>query len=224
MVFTRGADARLPLEFHLDEVSAGRTFTTLAVRVMQADRCCATGTLLLGVGAPDVIRHATDAPTVAGPYDSVFVDMSVSGRDLRVVDDAYTGDSSAPVGPPVLDAWVRFVDVPDDQCLHAGLLAQFTGHMPIAAALRPHAGIGQDQAHRTLSTAINAITISFHRDVAADHWMLYHHEATNASDGMTHSVGRVHDDAGALVASFTVDAMVRAFTGAIPPADDRTAM
>ena len=36
----------------------------------------------------------------------------------------------------MLDAWVRFRDVPDDPPIHAGLLAQFTGHMPIAAALR----------------------------------------------------------------------------------------
>ena len=42
----------------------------------------------------------------------------------------------APLGPPLLDAWVRFRDVPDDQCLHAGLLAQFTGHLSIAAAMR----------------------------------------------------------------------------------------
>jgi acyl-CoA thioesterase len=223
MVFPRAADARLPLHFELDEVSAGRTFTTVTARVTQGGRCCAVGTLLLGVVAPDVIRHAAPAPVVASPFDCPFVDMSVTGRDLRVADAAYTGDPDAPVGPPVLDAWVRFVSVPPDQCLHAGLLAQFCGHLPIAAALRPHAGIGQDQAHRTLSTAINAIAISFHGDVAADAWMHYHHEATSASAGMTHSVCQVRDQAGELMASFTVDAMVRAFTAA-PPSDHRTAL
>ena len=40
--------------------------------------------------------------------------MGVTGRDLRVVDGAYTADPDAPVGPPELDAWVRFRDVPDD--------------------------------------------------------------------------------------------------------------
>ena len=122
--------------------------------------------------------------------------MSVTGRDLRIVDDAYTGDPDAPIGPPELDAWVRFRDVPDDQAIHAGLLAQFTGHMPIAAALRAHAGIGQDQAHVTLSTAINAISLSLHADVRADRWMLYHHRSTFAGDGMTHAECRVHDEGG----------------------------
>jgi acyl-CoA thioesterase len=116
---------------------------------------------------------------------------------------------------------VRYRDVPADPHLHAGLLAQFTGHLSIAAALRPHAGIGEDAAHRTLSAAINAIGISFHADVRADHWMLYHHLSTFAGDGMTHSECRVHDEAGDLLASFTVDAMVRAFRDDDPTAKFR---
>lgn len=129
------------------------------------------------------------------------------------------------MGPPVLDAWVRFRDVPDDPALHAGLLAQFTGHLPIAAALRPHPGIGQREAHRTLSTAINAIAISLHRDVRADRWMLYHHLSTFAGDGMTHAEGRVHGEGGELLASFAVDAMVRPFPeSSAGTVDDRTAM
>ena len=101
--------------------------------------------------------------------------------------------------------------MPDDQPIHAGLLAQFTGHLSIAAALRAHAGIGQDQAHVTLSTAINAISLSLHADIRADRWMLYHHRSTFAGDGMTHAECRVYDQGGSLVASFTVDAMVRGF-------------
>jgi acyl-CoA thioesterase/uncharacterized protein (DUF427 family) len=224
MVFMRGADARYPLHFDIEELSAGRTFTTLAVHVSQGGRRCASGTLLLGVTAPDVIRHGPARPEVAGPYESVAYDMSVMGRDLRVVDDAYTDDPEAPVGPPVLDAWVRFRGLPDDPYLHAGLLAQFTGHMSIAAGLRPHEGIGQRAAHRTLSTAINAIAISLHADVRADEWMLYHHLSTFAGDGMTHSECRVHNEAGDLLASFSVDAMVRRFEGDPSRVDDRTAM
>jgi acyl-CoA thioesterase len=124
----------------------------------------------------------------------------------------------------MLDAWVRFRDVPDDPYLHAGLLAQFTGHLSIAAAMRPHAGIGQRDAHRTLSTAINAIALSLHADVRADRWMLYRHLSTFGGDGMTHAECRVHDEAGALVASFTVDAMVRRFPSGAGEVDERAAL
>jgi acyl-CoA thioesterase len=224
MAFTRAADALTPLRVRLGDLAAGRTFTTLSARVEQDGRLCAAGTLLLDRTAPDVIRHAVAPPDVPRPDDCPSYDMAVTGRDVRFVDDAYTNDAHAPVGPPVLDAWVRFAEVPDDPPLHAGLLAQFTGHVSIAAALRPHAGVGQDQAHRTLSMAINAITIAFHREVRADRWMLYHHRSTFAGDGMTHAECRVHDEDGDLLASFTVEGMVRAFAGPTAPVDDRTAL
>jgi acyl-CoA thioesterase/uncharacterized protein (DUF427 family) len=223
MVFLRAADSRLPLRFELDERMAGRTFTTLGVDVRQGERLCATCIVLLDETAPDLVRHAVAPPETAGPYECEPYDMSVMGRDIRIADGAYTSDPDAPAGPPTIDAWVRFRDVPDDPVLHAGLLAQFTGHLSIAAALRPHHGVGQAEAHRTLSTAINAIAISFHAEVHADRWMRYHHRSTFAGDGMTHAECRVHDEGGELLASFTVDAMVRRFPDATA-ADARTAL
>jgi acyl-CoA thioesterase len=222
MVFLRAADSNEPVDIALDALSAGRTFTAFTARVDQRSRLCASGTLLLGVPAADVVQHGERADTVAGPYDAVPYDMGVTGRDLRVVDAAYTDDPDAAVGPPSIDAWVRFREVPDDPALQAGLLAQFTGHMSIAAALRPHAGIGQREAHRTLSTAINAIAISFHADVDMDRWVLYRHLATVVAGGMAHSECRVHDEHGALIASFAVDAMIRPLDR--PGADARTAL
>jgi acyl-CoA thioesterase II len=224
MVFPRPADARAPYALEVREIASGRTFTVAEVTATQGERTCGAGTVLLDATAPDVIQHHEPAPHVAGPYDASPYDMSVTGRDLRIVDDAYTGDPGAPVGPPELDAWVRFRDVPADPALHVGLLAQFTGHLSIAAALRPHAGIGQDQAHRTLSTAVNAISLSVHADVRADRWMLYHHRSTFGGRGMTHSACRVHDEDGSLLASFSVDAMVRAFADPTGPVDERTAL
>ena len=129
-------------------------------RYCQGERLCAAGTLLLDSPSADVIRHAAAAPDVPGPYECPPYDMGVTGRDIRVVDGAYSNDPDEPSGPPTLDAWVRFRHVPDDPALHAGLLAQFTGHMSIAAALRPHEGVSQDQAHHTLSMAINSISLS----------------------------------------------------------------
>lgn len=224
MVFLRAADAGRPLRFELAELSAGRTFSGLSAEVLQGGRRCAAGTLLLDVTAAPVVAHAVEAPAVPGPYECPPFDMGVTGRDLRVVEGAYTNDADAPVGPPVIDCWVRFRSLPDDAALHAGLLAQFAGHMPIATALRPHAGVGQSAAHRTLSMGINAISLSVHGDVRADEWMLYHHHSTFAGDGMTHAECRVFTEGGALLASFSVEAMVRPFPAGDGSRDERTAM
>lgn len=209
MGFLRVADTTSPLSFELDEQSNGRTFSGLAVRVRQGDRLCATGNLLLDATAADVIRHHAAAPDVAGPDLSEPYDLGVAGQEVRFVERVDLGDPLAPAGPPQIDAWVRFHDVPDDPALHVALLAQFTGNLSIAAALRPHRGYGQDDAHRTLSTAVNAIGFALHAEVRADRWMLYHHRSTFAGDGMTHSECRVHDLGGDLLASFSVDGMVR---------------
>jgi acyl-CoA thioesterase len=224
MLFLRAADAGRPLRFELSELSAGRSFIGLGVEVLQEGRRCAAGTMLLDVTGPEIVRHAVAPPGVPGPTQCVPLDMAVTGRDIRVLDGAYTNDPDVPVGPPTIDCWVRFHRLPDDAPLHAGLLAQFTGHMPIATALRPHEGIGQSAAHRTLSMGINAINLSFHRAVRADKWMLYHHESTFAGDGMTHATCRVHDEGGDLLASFSVEAMVRPFPGGVGARDERTAM
>ena len=225
VMLLRAADARQPLQFELQELSSGRTFAALFVQVHQGERLCAAGTLLLDTPSGDVIRHAVDAPDVPGPYECPPYDMGVTGRDIRVVDGGYSNDADEPTGPPTVDAWVRFRQVPDDPALHAGLLAQFTGHMSIAAALRPHHGISQDQAHRTLSMAINSINLSLYGPVKVDDWLLYHHHSTFAGAGTTHAENRVYDLAGALVASFTVDAMVRPLpSGAKGPMDARTAL
>jgi acyl-CoA thioesterase II len=224
MVFVRPADTAGSLDFALEELSTGRSFTALSVDVAQSGRRCAHGMLLLDVTAADLVRHELPPPDVPGPESSEPYDMAVTGRDIRVVDAAYTNDPAAPMGPPVIDAWVRFRAVPEDPSLHAGLLAQFTGHMSIAAALRPHPGVGQRQAHRTVSTAINAIGLSLHSSVRADRWMLYHHESTFAGDGMTRAACTVHDEDGRFLASFTVDAMVRRFDGDGVAGDDRRAL
>lgn len=209
MMFLRAADATAPLAFELEELQSGRTFTALLVHVRQGERRCASGTMLLDVTSGDVMRHAVPIDVSTGPDEARPVDMGVNGREVRIAEGIYRQDPDAPIGPPVIDAWVRYDSVPDDPLLHAGLVAQFTGRLSIASAMRPHAGVGQAQAHRTLSTAVNAIALSLHADVRADRWMHYRHHATFAGDGMTHAECRVHAESGALIASFTVDAMVR---------------
>ncbi len=224
MAFTRVANATIPAPITLREISNGRTMSAYWAQVSQNNKVCAAGTLLLDATAPDVMRHAAAVPSVVGPDAATPIDMGVIGRDVRVVDNAYTSDADAPVGPPVIDAWVRFSSVPDDPAIHAGLLAHFTGHMSIAAAMRPHAHISQSQAHVSLSTGVNAIHLSLHAVVRVDEWLLYHHEVTFSGDGMTHSDCRVHTEAGALVASFSVESMVRGFADAAKAGDARTAM
>lgn len=67
-------------------------------------------------------------------------------------------------------------------------------------------------AHRTVSTAVMAIGISFHDPVVWDGWLLYEHESTAVGAGMSYVRGQIKDERGRLLASFHQDGMIRALT------------
>jgi acyl-CoA thioesterase len=136
--------------------------------------------------------------------------MGVSGRQIRVVDGAYSPDPDR-VGPPEIHAWVRFRDAPPEPCLHAALAVQSTTHWGIAAAMRPHPGFGEAQAHTSLSTAPMSIAVALHADIDVTQWLLYSNTSTHAGRGLAQSDGKVFTADGRLVASYTVQAMIRAF-------------
>ena len=75
----------------------------------------------------------------------------------------------------------------------------------------PHPGVSEAQAHVTLSTGIMSTSIAFHDDVDVSEWLLYANPAIYAGRGLVQGEGRVFTRSGRLVASYTVQAMVRQF-------------
>src|SRR5262249_45594777 len=144
---------------------------TLQTRTTQAGKPCGAGLLLLDAGASDTIRSAVPMPDVAPPESCPQLDFGVTGGELRSGGDADRRQGE--VGPAEIFTWARFRDAPADDFLHAALLAQSTTHWTIAAAMRPHEGVSEAQAHVTLSTGILATTIAFHDPVDVTEWLLY---------------------------------------------------
>jgi uncharacterized protein (DUF427 family)/acyl-CoA thioesterase len=211
MIFSKAASFDVPVDVSLDVLRRGRTFSTVQVRIDQAEQMRTAGLLLLDAGAPDVFRLQSPMPDVPGPYDAVPFDMGVTGRDLRVVDAAYDPDPDR-VGPPEIYAWISFRDAPSQPYLHTALMAQSTGHWTIAAAMRPHKGFGEADAHVALSTGIMSISIAFHEDVDVTQWLLYANPATYAGRGLAQGEGRIFTEDGRHVASYSVQSMIRLFS------------
>lgn len=210
-LFVAVADPDEDLEFTVTPVREGRSFASATVAVGQGDRTCVTCTVLLDRPGPDVVRHdGWTGAAVGGPAKAHPVDMPLQGRELRIEDVRDYGDP-AEVGPPVLDAWLRYDTVPERDDLRRALLAHFTGHLAISTTMRPHEGIGTSQAHHTVSTAVMGIAVHFHEPVRWDGWVRYHHESAYAGAGMSHVRGQILTEDGRLVASFTQDGMIRAF-------------
>jgi acyl-CoA thioesterase II len=225
-LFAGAVSPASPIEFTVAPVRAGRSFASAVVTIGQGGRACATATVLLDRAEADVIRH--DRPGHACAYGSVgghgSAGLPVGGpesaypaavnpvpfRDLRI-EGVRDHNSPDEVGPPILDAWLRYDALPDRDDLRRALLAHYTGDLSIATAMRAHAGIGTALAHQTVSTAVMTIGVTFHDPVEWDGWLRYHHESTFAGAGMAYARGQVLTEDGRIIASFTQDSMIRAF-------------
>ena len=211
MIFCKSAAFDSTLEVDVNVLHRGRTFSTVDVKVSQRDKLRSAGLLLLDTGAGDVIRSSISMPDVPRPADvPEMITFRVTGRDLRVIDGAYDGDPNR-IGPPEIYAWCRFKEAPEHAYLHTALLAQSTTHWTIAAAMLPHAGFGEDRAHSTLSTGVMSIAMAFHEEVDVTQWLLYANPAVYAGNGLAQGEGHVFTEDGRLVATYTLQAMIRDF-------------
>ena len=201
--------------------SDGRTFTALGVRADQGGRTCAAGTAaarrdrarrdpprrspLRDVPGPVRRRPPTTcrSPAATSASSTTPTPATPTRRSARRCSTRGSGSATSPTTSRSTPA----------------LLAQFTGHMSIAAALRPHAGhrpgpgpphaLDGDQRHlavaprRRPGRPVDAVPPPV--DVRRRR-----HDPRRVPGATTRT--------GALVASFTVDAMVRAFADPAPAA------
>jgi acyl-CoA thioesterase-2 len=207
-VFARSASPDVPLDITVEPMQAGRAFASNTVTISQGDRLCTRSVLLLSADEADFIRHADPAPAVTPPRDDV---PPVEGSDGWQVHLAGHADINTPelTGPPELDVWTRFAGAPDDAALDQPLLAFATDGFLIGTAMRPHAGVGQSQAHVTVSTGVMSHTLTFHEPFSASEWLLLSHRSVYAGHGRCYGRANVFTADGTLVASFVQDGMIR---------------
>jgi len=204
-VFARAASPDGALDIDVDAVHSGRSLASSTVTISQRDRICTRSTVLMSAEEPDLIRHAEPAPDAgappAGPEGDEWAVHVVGGVDL--------GDPSQ-VGPPELGVWTAFPGAPDDGALSRALLAFATDGFLIGTAMRPHEGVGQAQAHVSISTGVLSHTITFHEPFDAAQWLLVSQRSLYAGHGRSYGRGDVYRTDGQLVASFVQDSMIRA--------------
>ncbi|HWE55450.1 MAG TPA: acyl-CoA thioesterase domain-containing protein [Acidimicrobiales bacterium] len=204
-VFARGGSSEAPVDIEVEAMSAGRSVASSVVSFSQAGRLCTRSVVLMTAAEPDLIRHSDPPPGITPPPPA-----PASGEwEVSVVDGVDINDPDA-VGPARLDVWTCFPGAPADAGMDQPLLAYATDGFLIGTAMRPHAGVGQALAHRTLSTAVLSHTLTFHESFSAADWMLLRHEVPHTGGGRGYGRAHVFRTDGALVASFVQDSMIRA--------------
>jgi acyl-CoA thioesterase II len=207
-VFARSADPAQGVEIEVDRMHGGRSFASATVTIHQGDRLCTRSLVLLSSDDDELIRHADSPRQPSDPARAEPMGESGGAWEIRVVDGVDISDPEA-VGPADLDVWTRFVGAPDDPGVNQALLAFATDGFLIGTAMRPHAGVGQAQAHRTLSTGVVSHTLTFHEPCHAGEWMLLSHHSPYAGRGRSYGRADVFTPQGELVASFVQDSMIR---------------
>ena len=212
-VFARAASPEEGVEIIVDPVHAGRALASSTVTISQGDRICTRSMVLMSAEEPDLIRHADPAPPVRAP------DEDPAGEDwvVKIVGGVDLSDP-AQVGPPELDVWTAFPGSPTDPGINQALLAFATDGFLIGTAMRPHDGVGQAQAHVSLSTGVLSHTITFHEPFSAGKWLLLAHRSLYAGHGRSYGRADVFRTDGELVASFVQDSMIRAMAERKPGA------
>lgn len=211
-VFARAASTDDPVDIEVDRTHSGRTFASSTVTMRQGERLCARSLVLLSASEDDFIAHADRSPPQTDPDAWEAVTSGDDGWDVRIVDDVDLGDPSA-VGPTDLSVWSRFPSAPEDPATGQALLAFASDGFLIGTAMRPHAGVGQSQAHVTLSTGVLSHTLTFHEPFSAREWLLLAHHSVHAGHGRCYGRADVFRGDGALVASFVQDGMIRRIDG-----------
>ena len=209
-IFARAGTVAEPVDLAVNVMHSGRSLASASVTARQGDRLLSRGLLLLDTGEPDLIRHSLPMPAVNGPGLAVPQKWAEEGSELRIVGgvNVMTADVT---GPPELFVWTRFGGAPSNLATHQALLSWYTDPFLIAAAMRPHDGIGQSMAHDTISTGVVTHTLSFHEPVNATEWLLLAQQSIFAGHGRTYGSGQVFTEDGRQVASFVQDNLVRAF-------------
>jgi acyl-CoA thioesterase len=207
-IFARAASPDAALAITVERLHEGRSFASRAVTIAQSERLCARSLLLLSADEPDFIRHAEPPPVVPGPDACKPAGEGLGGWEIRVVGGVDVSDPGL-VGPPELDVWTRFLGAPDEPALAQALLAFATDGFLIGTAMRPHPGVGQAQAHRTVSTGVVSHTLTFHEPHSAKEWLLLSHRSPYAGHGRCYGRANVFRADGTLVASFVQDGMIR---------------
>jgi acyl-CoA thioesterase II len=211
-VFARGASPEAGLEISVERMHSGRSIASSTVTISQGDRLCTRSLVLLSADEDDIIRHA-DTPRSGSTPDDIAGHVRGEGVwEIGVVGDIDLSDPDE-VGPPELDVWIRFAGAPDDPAIDQALVAYSTDGFLIGTAMRPHAGVGQAQAHRTLSTGVLSHTLTYHEPCPASQWHLLEQWSSYAGRGRSYGRGDIFRADGQLAASFVQDAMIRGRSG-----------
>ncbi|MEV7599654.1 acyl-CoA thioesterase domain-containing protein [Kitasatospora sp. NPDC089797] len=224
--FLLPGDPTRPIEYRVDRLREGFTYTTRRVRAVQdgneifdltasfklperaaGDRHRELPPLPAPETLPDAFAHWDEELRTAIRNTDGFRDL-----DLRFVPSDAPGVPPAVPGMPQQFVWVRIATpLPETgPLLHACALA-YLSDLTLASTAGLHEQpnfFQRTEPPRLLMTSLDH-AMWFHRPFRTDEWLLFAQRSPSASDGRGLALGEFYDRDGRLVASAVQEALIR---------------
>lgn len=221
--FIRGGDPRAPIQYHVERVRDGHSFSVRRVVASQGDKpiLVLSASFQMDEGG---FEHQDTMPQVPPPEDvprepssrrpvpeliptevaatSAQPDLAI---EIRPIDPM---DRYAPTAkPPHQCVWFRAAGaVPPNRALHKCLLAYASDFGLLGTSLRPHAATYYEP---DMVTASLDHAMWFYRDFAIDDWLLYVCDSPSAARARGLNHGRIFTRDGRLVACTAQEGLIR---------------
>lgn len=220
--FLRPGNHRLPIDYEVQRVRDGGTFSVRRVIARQEGKEILTGSVSFQV-AEEGFEHQIEMPP-APAVDDLLSEQQYSEMmrdripeplrasltrerpiEIRPVDPV--NPLKPEPKPPHKQSWLRAQGpLPDDPILHRCLLAYASDFSFLGTSLHPH---GVTFMNRDMQVASLDHAIWFHREFRMDDWLLYDKDSPSASAGRGFNRGNIFNQEGVLVASTTQEALIR---------------
>lgn len=216
-LFILPGNLKLPVEYEVERVRDGGSFTTRRVVAFQEERKIFVMSASFQSDEQG-LSHQRPAPVAADP-EAIPSSVAAwkeknSGRirpfqpvpvDFRTehASDIFSGRA----GSASRHVWARSpLPLPDDPLVHETLFAYVSDYGLLSTALQPH---GVAMGDRRLQIASLDHTIWFHRPLRMDDWLLFAMESPNASGGRGLCLAHVYDRSGVLLATVAQEGLIR---------------
>lgn len=220
--FLRPGNHDIPIDYEVQRVRDGRSFTVRRVIARQAGREIFTCAVSFQV-KEDGLEHQIDMPaapsfeglqseaelfkTWASKFPEALREKWGRERSVEIRQAGQQDPFKPVVSEPVKQSWIRVRgNLPDDPVLHCSLLAYASDFSFLGTSLLPH---GYSVIARDVQVASLDHALWFHRGFRIDDWLLYDKESPTASGGRGFNRGAFFNRDGILVASAAQEALIR---------------
>jgi acyl-CoA thioesterase II len=217
--FLRPGDPSEPIEFGVERLRDGRSFT--ARHVVARQRGAAIFDLSASFQIPaGGLEHQSPMPRVASPESLPSMEERIAAQgggvearswqrpiELKPIGDPWFLSEGEGPAEPVQYVWMRAAGrLPGDPMLHACVIAYASDITLLGAAFAAHREALRGGGHKTASIDH---AMWFHRPARADEWFLYAQESPSAAGARAFTRGEIFTLDGRLAVSVAQEGMLR---------------